>query len=449
MPKLLLITTDEILSAKLSKLLSTCNFSLVQVADLTEQDYQADLVIFAPQKATESDYKLFETHPLQNTADWILLSDGMPNKWLDLMMSKGGAYHFRQMSDFTPLIEVAQEFATEFKQLKKNRHTATLTSTLDQYGSLLGSSAAMHKLYRLIRRVSQTDANVFLIGESGCGKEVAARTIHEQSERANEPMVSVNCAALAADLIESELFGHEKGAFTGAVNQHIGFFEQGGNGTLLLDEITEMPLALQSKLLRVLESGEFRRVGSDVVRQSKVRIIAATNREPEEAIEAGFLREDLYFRLAHFPIKLPPLRQRDNDVIELAKHFLAYRNKATNSGKVFSDELLDIFAQYSWPGNVRELKHCVERAHILAEDVITVADLPEFNNGQSAIENDIGPGTSIKDAEKSLILSTLEACQQNKTKAAKQLGITVKTLYNKLDQYGELETNLHAGSESN
>lgn len=258
----------------------------------------------------------------------------------------------------------------------------------------------MHKLYRLIRRVSQTDANVFLIGESGCGKEVAARTIHEQSERANEPMVSVNCAALAADLIESELFGHEKGAFTGAVNQHIGFFEQGGNGTLLLDEITEMPLALQSKLLRVLESGEFRRVGSDVVRQSKVRIIAATNREPEEAIEAGFLREDLYFRLAHFPIKLPPLRQRDNDVIELAKHFLAYRNKATNSGKVFSDEVLDIFAQYSWPGNVRELKHCVERAHILAEDVITVADLPEFNNGQSAIENDIGPGTSIKDAEK-------------------------------------------------
>jgi transcriptional regulator with PAS, ATPase and Fis domain len=210
-----------------------------------------------------------------------------------------------------------------------------------------------------------------------------------------------------------------------------------------------MPLALQSKLLRVLESGEFRRVGSDVVRQSKVRIIAATNREPEEAIEAGFLREDLYFRLAHFPIKLPPLRQRDNDVIELAKHFLAYRNKATNSGKVFSDEVLDIFAQYSWPGNVRELKHCVERAHILAEDVITVADLPEFNNGQSAIENDIGPGTSIKDAEKSLILSTLEACQQNKTKAAKQLGITVKTLYNKLDQYGELETNLHAGSESN
>ena len=307
----------------------------------------------------------------------------------------------------------------------------------------------MHKLYRLIRRVSQTDASVFLIGESGCGKEVAARTIHEQSERANEPMVSVNCAALAADLIESELFGHEKGAFTGAVNQHIGFFEQGGNGTLLLDEITEMPLALQSKLLRVLESGEFRRVGSDVVRQSKVRIIAATNREPEEAIEAGFLREDLYFRLAHFPIKLPPLRQRDNDVIELAKHFLAYRNEATNSGKVFSDEVLDIFAQYSWPGNVRELKHCVERAHILAEDVITVADLPDFGNGHAAVENDIGPGTSIKDAEKSLILSTLEACHQNKTKAAKQLGITVKTLYNKLDQYGQLETNLHAGSESN
>ncbi|MCL5975506.1 MAG: sigma-54 dependent transcriptional regulator [Gammaproteobacteria bacterium] len=448
MPKLLLITKDDTLSATLSNLLSACDFSLIQVADLTEHSYQADLVIFAPQQATETDYKLFETHPLQSTADWILLSDGLPNKWLDMMMTQGVAYHFRQMRDFTPLFDIASEFAEEFKQLKKNRHTATLSSTLDQYGSLLGSSAVMHKLYRLIRRVSQTDANVFLIGESGCGKEVAARTIHEQSERANEPMVSVNCAALAADLVESELFGHEKGSFTGAVNQHIGFFEQGGKGTLLLDEITEMPLALQSKLLRVLESGEFRRVGSDVVRQSQVRVIAATNREPEEAIESGFLREDLYFRLAHFPIKIPPLRHRDNDVIELAKHFLAYRNEATNTGKVFADEVLEIFAQYNWPGNVRELKHCVERAHILAENVITVADLPDFSNIQTTSENSIGPGTSIKEAEKSLIISTLNACQQNKTQAAKQLGITVKTLYNKLEQYGELETPLQTSSES-
>lgn len=448
MPKLLLITSDEMLAAKLSKELSTCSFSLIQVADLTDHNYPADLVIYAPQQAVEDDYKLFETHPLHNTADWILLSDGAPNKWLDMMMSKGVAYHFRQMRDFSPLREIAQEFAEEFKQLKQKRHSATLTSSLDQYGSLLGSSAVMHKLYRLIRRVSQTDANVFLIGESGCGKEVAARTIHEQSERANEPMVCVNCAALAADLVESELFGHEKGAFTGAVNQHIGFFEQGGNGTLLLDEITEMPLALQSKLLRVLESGEFRRVGSDIVRRSKVRVIAATNREPEEAIEAGFLREDLYFRLAHFPIKLPPLRQRDNDVIELAKHFLAYRNEATGAGKVFADEVLDMFSRYSWPGNVRELKHCVERAHILAEEVITVADLPDFGTNSPVLESSIGPGTSIKDAEKSLILSTLEACQHNKTQAAKQLGITVKTLYNKLEQYGEIEPTLQTGSEA-
>ena len=188
-------------------------------------------------------------------------------------------------------------------------------------------------------------------------------------------------------------------------------------------------------------------MGSDVVRQSKVRIIAATNREPDEAIEAGFLREDLYFRLAHFPIKIPPLRHRDNDVIELAKHFLAYRNEATQSGKVFADEVLEIFAQYSWPGNVRELKHCVERAHILAEELITVADLPNFSSIQSIKDNGIGPGTSIKDAEKSLILSTLDACKQNKTQAAKQLGITVKTLYNKLDQYGQMEPPLQTGSE--
>ncbi|HDY85664.1 MAG TPA: sigma-54-dependent Fis family transcriptional regulator [Methylophaga sp.] len=449
MPKLLLITTDEDLSVRLKKLLSAGDFFLHQVEHLDDPKHSADLVIFAPEKVTETEFKLFKTHPLLHTADWILLSDGSPNKWVDLMMSQGMAYHFRQLKDYSPLLDVIQDFANEFKRLKINRRSATQTSTLDQYGSLLGSSAVMHKLYRLIRRVSQTDANVFLIGESGCGKEVAARTIHEQSERANEPMVSVNCAALATDLVESELFGHEKGAFTGAVNQHIGFFEQGGKGTLLLDEITEMPLALQSKLLRVLESGEFRRVGSDVVKQSNVRIIAATNREPEAAIEAGFLREDLYFRLAHFPINIPPLRDRDNDVLELAKHFLAYRNGETQSGKVFSDEVLDIFAEYNWPGNVRELKHCVEKAHILAEDTITSADLPVLGKSPANEVDNIRPGTSIREAEKSLIISTLVACQQNKTKAAKQLGITAKTLYNKLDQYDQSEQAIQPNYEAN
>lgn len=447
MANLLLVTPDTVLSARLSKLLAECGFDVYQATDLADYRYTAELVIFSPNQMSEADYKLFEKHPLQNTADWILLSEGSPNSWLDMMMSHGAAYHFRQLEDFGPLLDVVRELSDELQQLTQCPQKAIFSSSLDQYGSLLGSSAAMHKLYRLMRRVSQIDANVLLIGESGCGKEIAARTIHEQSPRAAEPMICVNCAALASELVESELFGHEKGAFTGAVNQHIGFFEQGGRGTLLLDEITEMPLALQSKLLRVLESGEFRRVGSDVVRQSRVRVIAATNRHPEQAIEDGFLREDLYFRLAHFPIQIPPLRQRGNDIIELANHFLAYRNQATNSAKVFSAAVLQAFANYSWPGNVRELKHCVESAHILAETTITTDDLPNFSVNQINKESVIGPGTSIKEAEKSLILSTLDACEQNKTLAAKQLGITVKTLYNKLEQYNQIDSLLPTGSE--
>jgi transcriptional regulator with PAS, ATPase and Fis domain len=203
-----------------------------------------------------------------------------------------------------------------------------------------------------------------------------------------------------------------------------------------------MPLSLQSKLLRVLESGEFTRVGSDHLQKTDVRVIAATNRQPLEAIEQGYMREDLYFRLAHFPIQLPPLRKRSGDIVELAQHFLAYRNHTTKTNKAFSKEALDEIAQYTWPGNVRELKHTVERAHILAVDEITLAELPSLSEPANSSEvnvEDIKPGITLKDAEKALIIATLDDCEHNKTQAADQLGISVKTLYNKLERYDENE----------
>jgi len=444
MPTLHLVTQDEIITESLLPLLTKTGFKIShsnRLDDSIETPHSADLVILAPKAFNEQDFITLNDHPLANGTEWMIISDGKPNPWLDKLMNLGVAYHFRKPLDLKHISDVLTDFYIELKEEHETRKAKPVSSNLDQFGLLLGSSSPMRLLYRLIRRVSQTDANVLLIGESGSGKELAARTIHQQSLRADKPFVAVNSAALTPELIESELFGHTKGAFTGAIKDHAGFFEQGDGGTLFLDEITEMPLNLQSKLLRVLESGEFSRVGSDQLQRTDVRVIAATNRQPLEAIEQGYMREDLYFRLAHFPIQLPALRKRSGDIVELAQHFLAYRNHATKTNKFFSKEALDEIGQYDWPGNVRELKHTVERAHILAIDEISLVELPSLSSKENPTDDialeDIKPGITLKDAEKALIIATLDDCEYNKTQAADQLGISVKTLYNKLERYDE------------
>ena len=442
MPRLHLIAGSSELSSQVLPTLEASGFKVSQAIDISADQITrpvADLVVYVPDHFDEESYNLFMNHPLADDAEWIIISDGKPNPWLDKMMSQGVSYHFRTPFDVVHIGEVVDDFYKEIKQEKVGQSNAPVTSNLDQFGLLLGSSPSMRRLYRLIRRVSQTDANVLLIGESGSGKELAARTVHQQSPRADKPFIAINCAALTPELVESELFGHRKGAFTGAVSDHVGFFEQGGDGTLFLDEVTEMPLALQSKLLRVLETGAFTRLGSDKVQMTHVRVVAATNRTPLEAIEQGFLREDLYFRLAHFPIHLPPLRKRGTDILELARHFLAYRNQKAGIVKAFTPEAEEAIANYDWPGNVRELKHTIERAHILALGDISLAELPSLTDKpQTEVTPDmIKPGVTLKDAEKALILATLEAVDHNKTVAAEQLGVSVKTLYNKLEKYGE------------
>jgi DNA-binding NtrC family response regulator len=295
----------------------------------------------------------------------------------------------------------------------------------------------MQGVYDLIAKVAPTDVPVLVVGETGTGKELAAETVHGMSRRRDGPFVPVNCGAIAPGLIESELFGHERGSFTGADRAHRGYFEKANRGTLFLDEITEMPAELQVKLLRVLETGAVERVGSGDGVRVDVRVVAATNRRPEQAVADGRLREDLLYRLNAFPIVLPPLRERGDDVALLAEHFLGALNDGSEGEpKAFTRPALARLRAHSWPGNVRELRNVVQRAFILAPNDIDMDALPlgvwEERSDTSLM---VRVGTSIEEAEKRLILATLEHCAGDKKRAAERLGISLKTLYNRLAVY--------------
>jgi DNA-binding NtrC family response regulator len=311
-------------------------------------------------------------------------------------------------------------------------------------GSLVGSSVEMQEIFRLIEQVAPSTASVLITGASGTGKELVARTIHDLSPRRNKPFVPINCAAIPETLIESEIFGHEKGAFTGAVERRTGCFELAEGGTLLLDEIGEMPINTQAKLLRVLEDRKLRRLGSKVETSVDVRVLAATNKIPDEAVTAGELRQDLYYRLNVFNIHMPALREHKEDIRDLVKSLLTEMNQK-HDRKVtdVSEAVLNMFQTYSWPGNVRELRNTLERAVIVCESgLIETKHLPPaFGQSVKPVVNDpdavhLGVGTTVGEAEKLLILKTLQATSNNKTRAAEILGISLKTLHNKLKEYG-------------
>ncbi|MCK0508342.1 sigma-54-dependent transcriptional regulator [Aromatoleum anaerobium] len=307
---------------------------------------------------------------------------------------------------------------------------------LGRFGHILGSSPPMHRLYDQLSRVAPTSASVLLIGESGTGKEVVAQTIHDLSRRKRHPFLPLNCGAVSPQLVESELFGHEKGSFTGADRQHHGFFERANRGTLFLDEVTEMRPELQVKLLRVLETGTFMRVGTNEHIATDVRLIAATNRSPEKAVAEGRMREDLYHRLNVFPIYLPPLRERDTDIELLAEHFLAELNEQEQTNKRFSPAAIAALYAHNWPGNVRELKNYVHRAFILADDVIEPDHAPEsfLQKSHSSVIT-IRVGTPLDEVNRRVMEATLMECGNVKRKAAEMLGISLKTLYNRLAVY--------------
>jgi len=312
-------------------------------------------------------------------------------------------------------------------------------------GTLVGPSKKMQEIFRLIEMVAPSTASVLITGASGTGKEMVARTIHELSPRRPKPFVPINCAAIPETLIESEIFGHEKGAFTGALERRTGCFELAEGGTLLLDEIGEMPVATQAKLLRVLEDHRFRRLGSKVETTVDVRVLAATNKVPEEAVARGELRNDLYYRLNVFNIHMPPLREHKEDIPDLVQSLLGEMS-AKHGRKVatVSEAVLNMFRNYSWPGNVRELRNTLERAVIVCDSaVVETKHLPP-GFGQITLRPSLedpdavrlGVGTTVEEGEKLLILKTLEATSNNKTRAAEILGISLKTLHNKLKEYG-------------
>jgi DNA-binding NtrC family response regulator len=312
-------------------------------------------------------------------------------------------------------------------------------------GPMVGSSRKMQEIFHLVEMVAPSTASVLITGESGTGKELVARTIHDLSPRKSKSFIAINCAAIPETLIESEVFGHEKGAFTGALERRVGCFELAEGGTLLLDEIGEMPIGTQAKLLRVLEDRKLRRLGSKVETPVDVRVLAATNKVPEEAVAQGHLRNDLFYRLNVFNIAMPPLRDHRQDLPELVTTLLAEMNeKHGRKVQMVSDSVMTIFSSYAWPGNVRELRNTLERAVIVCDGgVVESKHLPPgFGQVtprppvQEANAVRLGVGTTVGEAEKLLILKTLEATNNNKTRAAEILGISLKTLHNKLKEYG-------------
>lgn len=350
---------------------------------------------------------------------------------------------------------------------------AVLASSVEgsgHFGHLWGRSPVMQHLYEQISRVAGTSVTVLITGESGTGKEVVAQTVHDLSRRRKRPFLAVNCGAISPNLIESEIFGHEKGSFTGAERQHQGFFERAAGGTLFLDEITEMPPELQVKLLRVLETGRFMRVGSTVSQEADVRVIAATNRPVMQAVAQGKLREDLLYRLNVFPIELPPLRARLSDVPLLADHFLAAISEQEGPRKRFVPQAYARLSTYAWPGNVRELRNAVQRAYVMAADetiddswlphgplaseaaalpqASPVAAMPAVPAPLPSAPGPLSPlagvdppsvtlpiGTSVAEAERILTLATLRHFHHHKELTAATLGISLKTLYNRLKEY--------------
>lgn len=334
--------------------------------------------------------------------------------------------------------------------IKQNLQVSQLASEVDflrselqkKYSQLIGQSPAMQEVLKLIDRVAQSNATVLITGESGTGKEVAAVTIHQHSPRRDGPFVPVNCAAIPDNLLESELFGHEKGAFTGALQRKPGRFELAHNGTLFLDEIAEMPLNMQAKLLRVLQEKAFERVGGTETLKVDVRVIAATNRNLKEAMEKGQFREDLYYRLNVIQINMPALRDRKEDIPLLANHFL---NKFAPGGKInrISPAAMQLLTRYHWPGNIRELQNVIERAVIICQgQEISPADLPKellITSEQAARQNLItipDGGISLEELEKELIIKALEKSGGNQTRAAQLLGITRSALLYRSQKHG-------------
>ena len=356
---------------------------------------------------------------------------------------KDGAYDYLTKPVDPQRLQILLNKAVERQEtFREVRNLRRQLREQGSFGKIIGNSAGIRGVYRVIEQAAPTQASVLISGESGTGKELIAQTIHELSPRQGFPFVAINCAAIPETLLESEIFGHEKGAFTGAHDRRTGVFELAHRGTLFLDEIAEMMPATQVKLLRVLQERTFRRLGGRQEQTVDVRVIAATNQNPAAAVRDGKLREDLYYRLNVFAIEIPPLRDRKDDIPLLVQTFLTEFNRLNGKAvRAVDHEAMYVLEHYPWPGNIRELRNVIERATILADgEFVELKHLPPtlVTKGEESLPTlTIAPGTTVDEVERRLILMTLEHTRNNKTRAAEVLGISLKTLHNKLNRMKE------------
>ncbi len=368
----------------------------------------------------------------------LLTAQGTVDSAVDAI--KDGAYDYLSKPVDPQRLQILLQKAVERQEtLREVRHLRRQLREQGSFGRIIGNSPGIRTVYRVIEQSAPTSASVLIAGESGTGKELVAQTIHELSPRATFPFVAINCAAIPETLLESEIFGHEKGAFTGATDRRTGVFELAHRGTLFLDEIAEMTPATQVKLLRVLQERVFRRLGGRQEISVDVRVIAATNVVPQDAVNSGKLREDLFYRLNVFALDLPPLRARREDIPLLVQSFLNEFNKVNSKAvRAVDQEAMYLLERYPWPGNIRELRNVIERATILADrEFIEPKHLPPtlITRGEASLPTlTLSPGTTVDEAERRLILLTLDHTRNNKTRAAEILGISLKTLHNKLNR---------------
>ncbi len=449
LPRILIVEDEDNARKGYEALLRRWSFEVLGVASGEEglakfQDFQPSVILLDVELPGMNGLDLLthlgeEIHRIP-----VIIITGRGSDERVVQAIEAGAYWYIEKPLKPPVLRALLDRA--FGRVRDQQAVAALTRDLrsaGKLGVLVGTSPAMQDVMRQVEMAAPSTASVLITGETGSGKEMVARSIHMLSPRAERPFVAINCSAIPESLMESEIFGHEKGAFTGAAERRIGCFELADGGTLLLDEIGEMPAQTQAKLLRVLEDRKVRRLGSKVETPVDVRVLAATNKNPEEAVADGHLRQDLYFRLNVFHIHLPPMREHKEDLPQLVEHLLAdiaakHHKKVTGVG----NDVMDLFKSYPWPGNVRELRNVLERAAI-ASDRGTVSRqhlASDFGRTPATTSSGLGAlrfpvGTTVDAAERELILQTLNATNQNKTRAAELLGISLKTLHNKLKEY--------------
>ena len=461
MSHVLIVEDDSNTRESLAALVSSEGFTTAQAGSIAEARVhlvrqQPDVVLMDLRLPDGEGMDLFDDFEDRNSVETILITGHASVESAVEALRLGASDYLTKPVDLQRLRAILHRLPKSGELRAQIGALRDELRNLGRFGRLVGRSAAMQEVYDKIARVAPTEATVLIQGESGTGKEIVARTIHDLSRRRRNQFLAINCGAISPNLIENEMFGHERGSYTGADRQHKGYFEQANGGTLFLDEIAEMPMELQVRLLRVLESGSFMRIGTSKTVDTDVRILAATNRDPREAVRAGKLREDLYHRLNVFPLEIAPLRERGGDDIELmSQRFLEEMNAACGTRKKFAPGAMGLLKQHSWPGNVRELKNYLHRVFIMAGEEGLQGPSPETETMQttthlaspSTPSITVPLGTPLSVAARELILSTLQHCGGERKRTAEMLGICTKTLYNRLREYGIREEHRHVVEE--